>query len=346
MMLPMMQMQAMGVTAQEKAKKLADETRQKQAYFGQYAPEAGGTPWTNPDTGKTDMGGGFINQAAPELQPMLRAMEPDKGMATMATITAQNLTKQPPASIQEFEYAKKNGYAGTFEDYKKIGGTSSLPSTVQEWNHYNGLSKEDQERFLTMKRAQPWVNLGGTQVQPSAVNPAGAPRAELTVTPKPEEDPDFKRKQAFATGMGKAEAELQGEAQKKALNALRTLDNLEGVEALIDKSTGSMGGATLDAMGAMFGHATPGSIASGKLKVLQAGLMTSMPRMEGPQSDRDVQLYREAAGQIGDSTVPNEIKKAAVETIREMQKKYQAAAMAPKINQPPAAGGWSITPVR
>jgi uncharacterized protein (UPF0147 family) len=50
--------------------------------------------------------------------------------------------------------------------------------------------------------------------------------------------------------------------------------------------------------------------------------MTNMPRMEGPQSDRDVDLYRQAAGQIGDPTVPRDIKKAAVKTIRELQKKY------------------------
>jgi uncharacterized protein (UPF0147 family) len=50
--------------------------------------------------------------------------------------------------------------------------------------------------------------------------------------------------------------------------------------------------------------------------------MTSMPRMEGPQSDRDVELYSKAAGQIGDPNVPRDIKKAAVKTIRALQDKY------------------------
>jgi len=54
--------------------------------------------------------------------------------------------------------------------------------------------------------------------------------------------------------------------------------------------------------------------------------MTNMPRMEGPQSDADVKLYRDAAGQIGDPTVPASIKKAAVGTIRQLQEKYKERA--------------------
>jgi hypothetical protein len=45
--------------------------------------------------------------------------------------------------------------------------------------------------------------------------------------------------------------------------------------------------------------------------------------MEGPQSDRDVQLYREAAGQLGDPSVPRETKKAAIQTIRRLQQVYK-----------------------
>ena len=55
----------------------------------------------------------------------------------------------------------------------------------------------------------------------------------------------------------------------------------------------------------------------------QAAIMLRQPRMEGPQSDRDVQLYREAAGQIGDPSVPRETKKAALQTIRRLQAIYK-----------------------
>jgi hypothetical protein len=44
--------------------------------------------------------------------------------------------------------------------------------------------------------------------------------------------------------------------------------------------------------------------------------------MTGPQSDADVKLYKEMAGQIGDSTIPAAEKKAAMKTIRILNQKY------------------------
>lgn len=114
--------------------------------------------------------------------------------------------------------------------------------------------------------------------------------------------------------------------EKKGIAAGQTISNLDLAEPLIDAATGSLAGAGVDKLAAVFGEAPKGAQAIAQLKVLQANLMTSMPRMEGPQSDRDVQLYREAAGQIGDPAVPREIKKAAVRTIRTIQEKYQQAA--------------------
>lgn len=362
--LPMLQMQQMGEVGKERERKLAEQQAQAKAYYGPEDKRAGGAgTWVNPDTGLPQYTG-MISKVAPELRPLLGSMDADKGTATLATLMAQQMKpKELPSAVQEYNFAKTpdgGGFTGTFEEYKKLGsqGASETFGNTPIWG------KDKDGNTVLMQPS----SRGGVRVAqvPEGVTPerGGAKTIDLGdkmgvldangnligYQPKgikPEEDPDFKRKQAFATGMGKADAELQGESQKKALNALRTLDNLEGVESLIDKSTGSFGGAALDAMGAMFGHATEGAIASGKLKVLQAGLMTSMPRMEGPQSDRDVQLYREAAGQIGDPTVPNAIKKGAVETIRTLQQKYQASAMAPKINPPSDSGdGWGIRPVK
>jgi hypothetical protein len=101
---------------------------------------------------------------------------------------------------------------------------------------------------------------------------------------------------------------------------------LDIADPLIEAATGSVAGAGRDKLAAAFGVAPQGAQAIAQLKVLQAGLMTNMPRMEGPQSDRDVQLYREAAGQIGDPAVPRDIKKAAVNTIRAIQERYKERA--------------------
>jgi hypothetical protein len=132
----------------------------------------------------------------------------------------------------------------------------------------------------------------------------------------------IKQAEGEGSALGKALGEISGGIQTKGANAVSTSNLLDIAEPLIQVATGSATGAARDAVAKFFGEATTGAQAIAKLKVLQAGLMTSMPRMEGPQSDRDVELYREAAGQIGDPSVPSDVKKAAVETIRQIQNKY------------------------
>ena len=163
--------------------------------------------------------------------------------------------------------------------------------------------------------------------------PAGAP--EVTRTPKPEQMPAFKAAVKTAEANATADAEIRKAYAEKGIKSQQALDALVGVENLIKKSTGSWGGAAFNVVSAVFGHAPEGAINVGKLRVLQANLMLSQPRMEGPQSDKDVQLYREAAGQIGDPTVPNPIKLAAVDTIRALHKKY--IKVAPRATAAPAS---------
>jgi hypothetical protein len=128
---------------------------------------------------------------------------------------------------------------------------------------------------------------------------------------------------AQSTAVGSATGELQGGLIKKGVAANTVLGMLDIADPLIDAATGSLAGAGADKLAEAFGKAPKGAEAIAQLKVIQAGLMLNMPRMEGPQSDRDVQLYREAAASLGDPTVPRAIKKAAVSTIREIQQKYK-----------------------
>lgn len=131
---------------------------------------------------------------------------------------------------------------------------------------------------------------------------------------------------AAAEAEAKARAAAKGAAEgailSKATNAEGIKSILEMAPALIDVATGSGAGAARDKVAAFFGQSTEGDQAIAQLKVLQAGLMMAMPRMEGPQSDRDVQLYREAAAELGDPSVPRERKHAALSTIIAMQDKY------------------------
>lgn len=128
-------------------------------------------------------------------------------------------------------------------------------------------------------------------------------------------------------GVGMDGKPLAGEASVKRENAAkRTIPLLDEADKLIDQATGSYVGAGVDLAGRAVGYSTEGAKATAKLKVLEGNLMLSQPRMEGPQSDKDTMLYKQMAGQIGDPTVPADIKKAALATIRQIHQKYAGGA--------------------
>lgn len=100
---------------------------------------------------------------------------------------------------------------------------------------------------------------------------------------------------------------------------------LNEARPLMENATGSYGGVALDKAAQTFGVATDGAKATAQLQALQGALVSKMPKMSGPQSDKDVQLYREMAGQIGDPTIPREQRKAAMDTIESLNIKYLPA---------------------
>ncbi len=112
------------------------------------------------------------------------------------------------------------------------------------------------------------------------------------------------------------------ERQKPVTEAKESLNLINQAEKLLDTATGSLTGTAVDVVAGSFGKSTAGAQAASKLKAIQGALVAKMPKMSGPQSDKDVLLYREMAGQIGDSTLPVETRKAAIETLREIQERY------------------------
>lgn len=55
---------------------------------------------------------------------------------------AKDQQDRTPSSVQEYEYAKKNGFTGSFQDWKQQGGANGgSPATVQEYKFY-----QDQEK--------------------------------------------------------------------------------------------------------------------------------------------------------------------------------------------------------
>lgn len=270
--------------------------------------------------GKSALQAQQLNAQSQENELMKRYRE-----AQIRNLDEPNRGATTPASVREYEYAKQNGFKGTFQDWVVAGGQSSRPSSVQEWDFYSQLPEAMQRRYLEMKR-NPDIVVRDVNKVPTAIAPSigfGTQTTPLSTLPA-EAAAAEKIKGAEAEGgaVGKARGEVTGGIITKGANARSTINSLDLADPLIDAATGSLAGAGRDRLAAVFGEAPQGAQAIAQLRVLQANLMTSMPRMEGPQSDKDVELYRQAAGQIGDPTVPGPIKKAAVQTIRQLQNKY------------------------
>lgn len=110
-----------------------------------------------------------------------------------------------------------------------------------------------------------------------------------------------------------------GKREQQAQNAM---DIIKLAEPLLPKATSSYVGAGVDFIGRAFGGSPGGADEAAQLKALEGALMMAQPRMEGPQSNMDVQLYKQMAARIGDSTVPVSQKQAALGTIKELHQRY------------------------
>lgn len=94
------------------------------------------------------------------------------------------------------------------------------------------------------------------------------------------------------------------------------------IDLLSKGPTGSGFGRAVDSTAAWFGKSTEGAELGQQLKVLSGWLTSNVPRMEGPQSDRDVLQYKEMAALVGDDSIPVARRLAAANELKSMQQKY------------------------
>jgi hypothetical protein len=97
------------------------------------------------------------------------------------------------------------------------------------------------------------------------------------------------------------------------------------IELLKKGPTASGFGSMLDRTANFVGASTPGADAASQLDTLSGWLMSNVPRMEGPQSDKDVANYRIMAAEVGDRTKPVSQRMKAAEELKSLQAKYAQA---------------------
>jgi len=233
-----------------------------------------------------------------------------------------------------------------------FGLTQAMPATARDPGFgvrpMQGNTPEEQIRFgrdyLTamLKRypGRPDLALAAYNSGPGNADRlvAGPAPRNLVVGRSPEEDARAKaqaeaevklateqeiaRQSALGGAQGKTQGDLEAMVTKRTQSANDSLSLLDDAEKLIPLSTGSGVGTIYDKASGFFGVTNQGAQAGAQLSTIAGQLVAKMPRMEGPQSDRDVQMYKDMAGNLADTTRPREERMAALQTLRRLQQKY------------------------
>ena len=126
-----------------------------------------------------------------------------------------------------------------------------------------------------------------------------------------------------------------GDAIAEARQILTGTDPLTGNAGTKPLPTASGVGSLVDYLGNLGGVAPRGQNEAKRLEVV-AGILTSkVPRMEGPQSDKDVELYKKMAGDAGNSGLPISTRLSALDTMQRLFSKYERLnPNTPESNQP------------
>jgi len=111
--------------------------------------------------------------------------------------------------------------------------------------------------------------------------------------------------------------------QEEGIRTQRVDAVLPEIKSLLSKATGSYIGTGVDFLANTVGVSTEGAKATAQLKTLSGQLVALMPKMSGPQSDKDVAMYKEMAGNLSDPTIPVDQRMAALETIEKLNEKYK-----------------------
>ena len=261
------------------------------------------------------------------------AVAPDRNKAIALALQSQNpglqnvggsMLAKMLEGAEEEAYTLAPGHV-RFKGGKQIASSpisqreADRPSNLREWDEFQRMTPEEQKRFLEMKRAVQVMNLGGSM---AVRGPGGGIAEQYALTPRPDQMPAFKGAQAKAEAEAKAGVEAKTDIQKAGVKATKLIDVLNEAETLLPKATGSLVGAGIAKGKSALGISDESTQANERLRLLAGWAVSNVPRMEGPQSNYDVQNYREMAAMLGDSTKPHKDRLAALNQLRDLQNKY------------------------
>jgi len=237
--------------------------------------------------------------------------------------------------------------AGQVYGMSGSAGGARQPASITEWQYYNSLSPEDQQRWMRQKRSDKVANLGGESV---VIGPDGNPVSNFQHTLRPEDRPGNAGAKAYADAAGTAYGREQGEAAAKlaAMEAHfpRLLETVAKLKGLAQKATYTPAGELVNAGTRFLGlGATEGGIA--KADYESTALNETLPilrltfgaQFTAAEGDRLVKTF-------GDPKLSPQEKTAALEATIQ-QKQGEIESLARQVNsqrQPSSPQGQQLLP--
>lgn len=208
-----------------------------------------------------------------------------------------------------------------------------------------GYSDDEIGQFVQSQMPQQVSNIGAPRHpaggptrslnRPSAAEDAAAveaakQQAQLQYLPQ---ELGMRTEADIAKARGVEQAKAGVERDTKVATRTRDANDALGLIAearrLLPGATGGTLAAAGDRTAAFFGKGTAGAQANAALKTISGQLTAKQPRMEGPQSDRDVQMYKDMAGDVANENLPVSIRMAALDQIERLQQKYANGSQRP-----------------
>lgn len=131
-----------------------------------------------------------------------------------------------------------------------------------------------------------------------------------------------------AERLGTLEADAQGAANTKTRQANDQMGIIGKARNLLQSGdpSGSFPGAAMSSTKQFFGRSDKQTQGDAELEMLGGWLTANVPRMEGPQSNFDVENYKTMAARVGDKKIPREDRLAALQALEQLQQKYAGQA--------------------
>jgi hypothetical protein len=152
-------------------------------------------------------------------------------------------TVKTPSKVQEYEYAKANGFEGSFQEWMRVGSAQpSNPASIEEYEYFNKLDPQAQKQFLSLQRSPVVPQIAMVNGVPTLVDRTG------NTAPNPlssqESELEAARKMAETKASATAEGKITGARAGKAPTAYAAyqagIGSLE--KAMSGTSTGPVAG--------------------------------------------------------------------------------------------------------